>query len=199
MLQLHSDLMMYTGKEGGRWKSLPNQITENLPDGTRLIRFEPVPPHQTADFISELHTLHRQHMVSQRWDPLLLTAFYILDFLCIHPFLDGNERMTRLFSVLMLYQHQYDVGRYISLERIVEQTRESYYGTLRDSSRGWHQGTHDPWPWTEYLLGVLLSAYQESENRFVSYMVDYFPESRSPFLFNPDTVQFRFSGYIKGE
>ncbi len=166
VLQLHRDLMKYAGKEGGRWKSVPNQISETLPDGTRRIRFEPVAPHQTADFMGTLHTEFETQIAAQNWDPLLLIAFYVLDFLCIHPFLDGNGRMARLLTVLQLYRFHYEVGRYISLERIVEQTRESYYDTLYQSSQGWHQGRHDPWPWTEYFLGVLLAAYKEFEERF---------------------------------
>jgi Fic family protein len=166
VLQLHRDLMKYAGKEGGRWKSTPNQISETLPDGTRRIRFEPVPPHQTADFMERLHAAYEESRLAQQWDPVLLTAFYVLDFLCIHPFLDGNGRTARLLTVLLLYRHQYEVGRYISLERIVEQTRESYYDTLYQSSQGWHEGAHNPWPWTEYFLGILLAAYQEFESRF---------------------------------
>ena len=166
VLQLHRDLMKYVGKEGGRWKSVPNQITETLPDGTRHIRFETVSPPQTSDFIDKLHKQYEQHIASQIWEPLLLIAFYILDFLCIHPFLDGNGRMARLLSVLLLCKHQYEVGRYISLERIVEQTKESYYETLYQSSKGWHKGRHEPWPWTEYFLGVLMAAYAEFESRF---------------------------------
>ena len=166
VLQLHRDLMKYAGKEGGRWKSAPNQILETLPDGTRHIRFEPVAPHQTADYMRTLHEDYRGQMTLQRWEPLLLAAFYVLDFLCIHPFLDGNGRMARLLTVLMLYQQGYEVGRYISLERIVEQTKESYYDTLYQSSQQWHNSRHDPWPWTEYFLGVLLAAYSEFEDRF---------------------------------
>jgi len=166
VLQLHRDLMKYAGKEGGRWKSAPNQILEILPDGTRRIRFEPVAPHQTAEYMRILHEDYRGQTTAQRWEPLLLTAFYVLDFLCIHPFLDGNGRMARLLTVLILYHQGYEVGRYISLERIVEQTKESYYDTLYQSSHHWHDSRHDPWPWTEYFLGVLLAAYSDFEDRF---------------------------------
>ena len=182
ILQLHRDLMKYAGKEGGRWKSAPNQILEILPDGTRHTRFEPVPPHQTADLMNELHAQYGRYIVSQQWDPLLLTAFYVLDFLCIHPFLDGNGRMARLLSVLVLYHHHYDVGRYISLERIVEQSKETYYDTLYRSSQGWHEGRHDPWPWTDYFLGVLLAAYQEFEDRFER--ISSVPGSKTQMILN---------------
>jgi Fic family protein len=97
---------------------------------------------------------------------LLLIPFYILDFLCIHPFSDGNGRMARLLTLLALYHQGYEVGRFISLERIIEKTKESYYDTLLLSSQGWHEGKHDVWPWTEYFLGTLLAAYSEFETRF---------------------------------
>lgn len=166
VLQLHRDLMKYSGKEGGRWKSAANEITETLPDGTTRIRFAPVPPHQTPEYMRLLHERYKELATEQEWDPLLLIPFYVLDFLCIHPFLDGNGRMARLLTVLLLYQNGYEVGRYISLERVVEQTKESYYDTLLVSSQGWHEGRHNILPWTEYLLSTILAAYREFEGRF---------------------------------
>jgi Fic family protein len=166
VLQLHRDFMKYSGKEGGRWKSTANEITETLPDGSKRVRFVPVAPHQTAEFMRLLHERYNELAREQEWDPLLLIPFYVLDFLCIHPFLDGNGRMARLLTVLLLYQNGYEVGRYISLERIVEQSKESYYDTLYVSSQEWHDGTHDILPWTEYLLATILAAYREFEGRF---------------------------------
>lgn len=131
ILQLHRDLMKYAGKEGGRWKSVANEISEVLPDGSKLIRFVPVQPYQTAEYMKLLHERFDTRFAEQSLDPLLLIPLYILDFLCIHPFLDGNGRMARLLTVLLLYHNGYDVGRYISLERIIEQTKESYYETAR--------------------------------------------------------------------
>lgn len=165
LLQLHRDLMKYAGKEGGRWKSTSNDITETLPDGTKRIRFQPVVPHLTGEYMRALHEHFAGQIKEQIWQPLILHAFYVLDFLCIHPFLDGNGRMARLITVLLLYQNGFEVGRYISLERVIEQSKESYYDTLYVSSQGWHEGKHDIWPWTEYFIGVLLAAYQEFENR----------------------------------
>jgi Fic family protein len=98
-------------------------------------------------------------------DPLLLIAAYVLDFLCIHPFRDGNGRMARLLTLLLLYKANYGVGQYISLEKLVEESRESYYETLYQSSQGWHDADHDLLPWTEYFLGTLLAAYKEFEDR----------------------------------
>jgi len=98
-------------------------------------------------------------------DPLLLGATFIFDFLCIHPFRDGNGRMSRLLALLLLYVHGYEVGRYISIERIIEKSKDSYYEALADSSIGWHEGIHNLLPWWEYYLGTILAAYKEFENR----------------------------------
>jgi Fic family protein len=165
VLQLHKNLMKYAGGEGGKWKSTQNEITEELPDGKKRIRFTPVAPHLTEDAMRELHARYASVERAGDLDPLLLIPFYILDFLCIHPFLDGNGRMARLLALLMLYHNGYEVGRYVSLERIIEQTKESYYDTLYQSSQGWHKGLHNILPWTEYFLGTVLAAYSEFESR----------------------------------
>lgn len=156
LLQFHRDLMKYAGKEGGRWKSTSNEITEILPDGTKKIRFVPVAPHLTPDYMQTLHEKYSSLLKEGDIDPLILIALYVLDFLSIHTFLDGNGRMARLITVLLLYHYGYEVSRYISLERIIEQTRESYYETLH----GWHKGKHDALPWTEYFLSTILAAYK---------------------------------------
>jgi len=166
LLQFHRDLMKYAGKEGGRWKSVSNEITEILPDGTKKIRFVPVAPHLTPDYMQTLHERYESISKEGDIDPLILIALYVLDFLCIHPFLDGNGRMARLITLLLLYRNGYEVGRYISLERVIEQTKESYYETLQKSSQGWHKGKHDALPWVEYALSTILAAYKEFESRF---------------------------------
>lgn len=166
LLQFHHDLMKYAGKEGGRWKSVSNEITEILPDGTKKIRFVPVAPHLTPDYMQTLHERYESISKEGDIDPLILIALYVLDFLCIHPFLDGNGRMARLITLLLLYRNSYEVGRYISLERVIEQTKESYYETLQKSSQGWHKGKHDALPWAEYALSTILAAYKEFESRF---------------------------------
>jgi Fic family protein len=165
VLQLHRDLMKYGTGVGGQWKSTNNSIEEHRPDGSHFVRFQPVEPSQTPDFIRQLHQQYRRHKSDDSLEPLILMPLYILDFLCIHPFLDGNGRMSRLLTVLMLHQYGYEVGRFISLERIIEHTKESYYDTLYQSSQGWHTASHDPMPWIEYWLGVLLASYREFENR----------------------------------
>jgi Fic family protein len=115
-----------------------------------------------------MQALHKNyHALSQQGDidSLILMPLYVLDFLCIHPFSDGNGRISRLLTTLMLYQQNFDVCRYIALERLVERTKESYYEALYTSSQGWHEGKHDPLPFVEYFLGLILGAYRELMQR----------------------------------
>lgn len=160
VLQLHRDLFRFAGGAAGRWKVADNLITERRPDGTNLVRFTPTPAWRTAEAMEELHRDFTAAGDSEI-DALILIALYLLDFLCIHPFLDGNGRMVRLLTVLLLYREEYEVARYISLERLIEQTRESYYDTLYRSSQGWHDHAHDPMPWVGYFLSVVRAAYDE--------------------------------------
>jgi len=108
---------------------------------------------------------YRRVVADGRVDPLIAVPAFVLDFLCIHPFSDGNGRLSRILNLLLLYQSGYDVGRYISLERIVEDTKDTYYESLEASSAGWHEGVHDLRPWLEYSHGVLIAAYLEFEQR----------------------------------
>lgn len=165
VLQLHRDLFRYDAARGGRWKSVDNEITE-VRNGVRRLRFKPVPAFATAEAMRNLHERYARCLAEGNIDPLLLVSAYVLDFLCIHPFLDGNGRMARLLTLLLLYQNGYEVGRYISLERRVEDTREGYYETLYLASQGWHEHVHPIERWWEYSLGVMLvGAYQEFEAR----------------------------------
>jgi len=166
VLQLHRDLYQFVAQQGGRWKMTDNEIAETHPDGTQVTRFKPTPAHQTPDAMDRLHTLYKKGWEQGEIDPLLLIPAYVLDFLCIHPFTDGNGRMARLLTLLLLYQAGFEVGRYISLEHLVENQREGYYEALYKSSQGWHEGGHTLLPWWEYFLGVmLLAAYREFEHR----------------------------------
>jgi Fic family protein len=166
ILQLHRDLYQFTVGEGGRWKSADNVISATYPDGTKIVRFQPVAAYVTPNAMEHLHERFNHLWQSEEIEPLLLIPTYVLDFLCIHPFSDGNGRMARLLTLLLLYKAGYEVGRFISLERIVEITKESYYDTLYQSSQSWHQGTHSLLPWWEYFLGVVVvSAYREFEQR----------------------------------
>jgi Fic family protein len=166
VLQLHRDLYAYSPAEGGRWKPNDNEITAAHPDGTIEVRFKAVSAVETPIAMAQLHEAFETLRASENAEPLLLIPAYVLDFLCIHPFADGNGRMARLLTLLLLYQSGYHVGRYISLEKIVEDTKEGYYDTLYRSSVSWHEGKHSLAPWWEYFLGVvLLTASRQFEER----------------------------------
>jgi len=164
-LQLHRDMYQFTNEQGGRWKNVDNEITETHPDGTKIVRFKPVPAYKTPDAMEQLHSILNSQWESPEVEKLLIIPSCVLDFLCIHPFRDGNGRIARLISLLLLYKAGFEVGRYISLEKIIESTKESYYDTLYKSSQGWHEGIHDIHPWWEYFLGIMLNAYREFETR----------------------------------
>ena len=165
VLQLHGILYCYMPQPGGHWKRANNEIVERHPDGSSRIRFHPVAAHLTpiamTDMIARYRAATEQHLA----DPLVLVPLVILDFLCIHPFTDGNGRMARLLTLQLLYHFDYAVGRYISLERIFEESKESYYETLEASSQGWHESAHNISPWLDYFWGALLRAYKEFEER----------------------------------
>ncbi len=166
VLQLHRDLYKFVPGRGGRWKTAPNKIEERLADGTVRVRFDPVPPHLTPSAMERLHERLDVEWEAGSSDRLLLIGAYVLDFLCIHPFLDGNGRMARLLTLLLLYRAGYNVGRYVSLEQVIEETREGYYEALFESSQGWHESSHTLLPWWEYLLGVgVLAAYRRLDER----------------------------------
>jgi Fic family protein len=166
VLQLHQMLYRYQPGWGGRWKATDNQIVER--DSTRQVvrvRFTPTGAVATPQAMADLFA-HYHHAAGGRLaEPLVLLPLAVLDFLCIHPFTDGNGRVARLLSLLLLYHAAYQVGRYISLERIIEESRSTYYEALERSSRGWHDHAHDAHPWLEYFWGVLIRAYDEFEER----------------------------------
>lgn len=165
VLQLHTTLYRYMPQSGGRWKATNNDIIERHPDGTSRLRFQPVAAHLTPMAMTDLAQRYTTALDQYLADPLVLVPLAMLDFLCIHPFPDGNGRMSRLLTLLLLYHFDYAVGRYISLERVFEETKESYYETLETSSQGWHEGQHDVKPWLDYFWGALLRAYREFEER----------------------------------
>ncbi|MDT8321726.1 MAG: Fic family protein [Xanthomonadales bacterium] len=164
MRQLHGMLYRYMPDRGGEWKSAPNDIVERHPDGTLRIRFKPTPPHLVQIQIDGLCENHEAAHSAGR-EPLVLVPLAILDFLCIHPFRDGNGRVGRLLTLMLLYYYNYQVGRYISLERVIEQSKETYYEALEASSQGWHEGTHEVMPWLDYFWGMLLRAHEEFRER----------------------------------
>lgn len=164
--QLHGNLYRLTGDTtAGHWKRLDNRVEEHRPDGTVVERFTPVPADRTPAAMQDLHDRFHDALGAGPYAPLLLSAAYVLDFLVIHPFRDGNGRLARLITVWLLYLTDHDVGRYISIEKLIEQTRESYYDALARSTAGWHHDEHDLGPWTDYFLGITLAAYREFEDR----------------------------------
>ena len=164
-LKLHSLAQGGTSGDAGQWKSRPNEIIELFSDGHREIRFQPIEPKLVPQAIDELCLAYRHSVDQSKVIPLLATACLVLDFLCIHPFRDGNGRVSRLLTLLAFYHHGYGVGRYISHERIVEQSKEDYYEALKRSSLNWHQGKHDFLPWFHFILSSLRMAYREFEER----------------------------------
>jgi Fic family protein len=165
ILQLHSILYRYMPQPGGHWKATNNDIIERNPDGSTRIRFRPVPAHLTPMAMTDTIERYRFALDQHLADPLVLVPLAILDFLCVHPFPDGNGRMSRLLTLQLLYHADYTVGRFISLERIFEESKESYYETLEASSQGWHEGAHNIAPWLDYFWGAMLRAYKEFEDR----------------------------------
>lgn len=151
--------------DAGCYKEQDSEIIEKLPDGRQRVRFRPVPAAQTASAMGELIVLWESALREEQVHPLILLTVFNLDFLCIHPFRDGNGRVSRLLLLLQCYHLGYGVGRYISLERLIEQNKVRYYETLEQSSVGWHDDKHDPWPYVNYLFFILKSAYREFEER----------------------------------
>jgi len=165
ILRLHALAQGGQSGDAGEWKKSRNEIIEIFPDGSSQVRFRPVEPAEVPGAMEELCRLYRHQVDQGAVTPLLATAALVLDFLCVHPFRDGNGRVSRLLTLLAFYRHGHSVGRYISHERIVEQTKEDYYEALRRSSAGWHEGRHDVFPWFNYLLSTLRIAYREFEER----------------------------------
>ncbi len=165
ILQLHGILCRYLPNPGGKWKANDNEIIETTPDGTKRIRFVATKAFLTPTAMDQLTQEYAAAIEQQKIDPIILVPLAILDFLCIHPFTDGNGRMSRLLTLMLLYHFDYQVGHYISLERIFEESKESYYETLEICSQNWHEGEHQITPWLNYFWGVLLRAYREFEER----------------------------------
>ena len=164
ILQLHRDLYKFLGSvDGGIFKTSDNIIRETDMDGNECIRFKPVAAWETPPSIDELCKAFYE--AKAEVDLLLLDMMFILDFLCIHPFNDGNGRMSRLLTLLLLYQSGFIVGKYISIEKIIEESKETYYEVLQESSMNWHENLNDYKPFVNYMLGVIVKAYKEFESR----------------------------------
>src|SRR3990167_9869477 len=151
--------------DAGKYKEKDGDIIEKYPDGRERIRFKTVTAAETSPYMKQLISKWDTCLKQRTVPPLIVLAASNLDFLCIHPFRDGNGRASRLLLLLQCYHLGYEVGRYISIERIIEQSKDRYYETLEQGSQGWHERKHDPWPYINYVLFILKSAYREFEER----------------------------------
>ena len=166
ILQLHRDLLKRAGFSfGGHFKNVQNYINETRPDGSVVTRFTPIAPYDTPEAVEKLCNAYEKAVANEKIDSLLLIPAFICDFLCIHPFNDGNGRMSRLMTLLLLYKNGYNVGKYVSIEKQIEKTKDLYYDALEEADKGWHENTNDPAPFIRYMLQVILACYIEFEDR----------------------------------
>lgn len=166
ILQLHRDLYKFEGMDiGGRYKTSDNIIEEQDAEGNKSVRFRPMPAWETPEAIEKLCQSYDEALNSENIDALIIIPMFVLDFLCVHPFNDGNGRLSRLLTLLLLYRSGYIVGKYISIEKLIEQTKEIYYESLQLSSAGWHENKNDYEPFVKYMLGVIVAAYREFSSR----------------------------------
>lgn len=165
ILQLHRDLYKFAGGPGGKFKTVDNVIAEEDAYGNKHIHLQPIPAWETAEHMDAICNAFDEACKNEDCDPLLIIPMFVLDFLCVHPFNDGNGRMSRLLTLLLLYRAGYIVGKYISIEKLIEQTKETYYETLQQSSVEWYEGDNDYVPFVRYMLGVVIAAYREFSSR----------------------------------
>lgn len=166
ILQLHRDLYKFEGMDiGGRYKTSDNIIEEQDSEGNKSVRFRPMPAWETPEAIEKLCQSYDEALNSENIDALIIIPMFVLDFLCVHPFNDGNGRISRLLTLLLLYRSGYIVGKYISIEKLIEQTKEIYYESLQLSSAGWHENKNDYEPFVKYMLGVIVAAYRDFSSR----------------------------------
>lgn len=166
ILQLHRDLYKFEGFDiGGKYKSADNIIKEEDIQGNEFVRFRPVSAWETPGAVDELCMAFDEALATEQIDALILIPMFVLDFLCIHPFNDGNGRMSRLLTLLLLYRAGYIVGKYISIEKLIENTKELYYECLQLSSTKWHENENDYEPFVKYMLGIIVAAYRDFSSR----------------------------------
>lgn len=167
ILQLHKIMYRYLNNPmAGKTKNVQNYISASYPDGHTEILFTPLPPYETPEALDRLCEEYNQVIGNRQLEPLIAIPVFIHDFLCIHPFNDGNGRMSRLLTTLLLYRSGFYVGKYISLEAIIAKNRDLYYGALRSSQDGWLEGKEDKLPFIKFLLETILAAYKDFEDRF---------------------------------
>jgi len=167
ILQLHKILYSHMNNPmAGRTKSVQNFISATYPDGHTETLFTPLAPYETPEALDQICQEYNRVIGNLEVDPLIAIPIFIHDFLCIHPFNDGNGRMSRLLTTLLLYRNRFYVGKYISLEAKIAKNKDLYYDALSQSQVGWHEGTEDPVPFIKYLLGTILAAYKDFEDRY---------------------------------
>lgn len=167
ILQLHKIMYSHMNNPiAGRTKNVQNYITATYPDGHTEILFTPLEPYETPEALDRICEEFNKVIGNMELEPLIAIPVFIHDFLCIHPFNDGNGRMSRLLTSLLLYRCGFYVGRYISLEAKIAKNKDLYYSALRESQTGWHEGTEDVVPFIKYILGTVLAAYKDFEDRF---------------------------------
>ena len=166
ILQMQRDLLRFTNLSyGGQFKTTSNEIDMVLETGEKVVLFKPLEPYETPTAIEYICEKYQEALDKELVDELILIPCFLLDFLCIHPFNDGNGRMSRLLTLLLLYRSGYMVGQYISIEKAIADTKEAYYDALQKADQGWHEGTNDPKPFIKYMLSIILSCYKEFEAR----------------------------------
>lgn len=167
ILQLHKVLYSHMNNPmAGQTKSVQNYISATYPDGHTETLFTPLAPFETPEALDRICDEYNHVIGNMEAEPLIVIPIFIHDFLCIHPFNDGNGRMSRLLTTLLLYRNGFYVGKYISLETKIAPNKDLYYAALRQAQEGWHEGTEDAVPFIKYLLGIILSAYRDFEERF---------------------------------
>ncbi len=166
ILQLHRDLYKFESSGiGGKYKAVDNVIEEKNVDSNTFVRFRPMSAWETPEALERLCVEYDKEVEKENVDALILIPMFVLDFLCIHPFDDGNGRMSRILTLLLLYRAGYIVGKYISIEKLIEKTKESYYSCLQESSFGWSEDKNDYELFVKYLLGIISVAYREFLSR----------------------------------
>ncbi|HYO39756.1 MAG TPA: Fic family protein [Nocardioidaceae bacterium] len=159
LLHLHRMLFTHTPVPGGHFKESDNLVVDRSPDGSVMVRFRPVAAARTEHVTSELVARYQEALTGRRHHPVLLVGLFVLDLLTIHPFTDGNGRVARVLANALLAECEYGVGRYVSVEQLIAESADGYYQALLASTHGWHERSHDPWPWLEYFVGVVARAY----------------------------------------
>lgn len=167
ILQLHKILYNQTSNPmAGQTKNVQNDISATYSDGHTETLFTPLAPYETPEALDRICNEYNRVIGNMELEPLIAIPVFIHDFLCIHPFNDGNGRMSRLLTTLLLYRSGFYVGKYISLEAKIAKNKDLYYDALYAAQQGWHEGKDDPVPFIKYLLGTILSAYRDFEDRF---------------------------------